>query len=151
MTGMLQSPNMKIEISAGGIVFKIKNKKPFILMIKDHNHKWTFPKGIIEDNEDKRKAAKREVAEETGLTKISFIDKLLPIGYWYKWEGELIKKTVHYYLFKAHGEEKLVPQEEEGISEVKWFLPEKALKISGYQKNSAKLLKEAIEKIGSSC
>ena len=138
---------MKIEISAGGIVFKIKNKKPFVLMIKDHNNKWTFPKGIIESNEDKRKAAKREITEETGLTKIIFIDELLPIGYWYKWEGELIKKTVHYYLFKAHGKEELVPQEEEGISEVKWFLPEKALAIADYRKNSLKLLKEAIRKI----
>lgn len=139
--------NMKIEISAGGVVFKLKNKKPLILLIKDHNDKWTFPKGLIENNEDKIATAKREIAEEVDVKKISLITSLSSVKYWYKWQGELVKKTVYYYLFETKGQEKLVPQEEEGISEAKWFTPEKALKIASYRKTGGALLKEAIEKI----
>jgi len=138
---------MKIETSAGGIVYKLKKNKPLILLLKDYNGKWTFPKGLIEDNEDKISTAKREIEEEVGLKKISLIAPLTPIGYWYQWEGELVKKTVYYYLFQAKGEEKLVPQKEEGVSETKWFSAEKALKMVGYKKTGSRLLKEAIEKI----
>lgn len=138
---------MKVEISAGGIVYKLKDSQPLILLLKDHNGQWTFPKGLIDDNEDKVETAKREVAEEVGLKKISLVASLSPIGYWYRWEGELIKKTVYYYLFKAKVEEKLVPQEEEGISEAKWFSAKKALTVVGYHKTGVKLLKEAIKKI----
>lgn len=138
---------MKIEMSAGGVVYKLKNGKPLILLLKDHNNKWTFPKGLIEGSEDKLETAKREIEEEVGLKRISFVDQLSPIGYWYQWEGELIKKTVYYYLFETKGDEELVPQEEEGITEAKWFTPKKTLEIVGYRKTSVKLLKEAIEKI----
>lgn len=138
---------MKIEISAGGIIFKIKNSQPLILLLKDQNENWTFPKGLIEDNEDKIKTAKREIKEEVGLKRIFFIAPLTPIEYWYKWKKELIKKKVYYYLFQAKGSEKLTPQEEEGISKAEWFSPEKALEIVGYRKTNVKLLNEAIEKI----
>ncbi len=138
---------MKIEISAGGVVFKLKNNKPLILLIKDHNNKWTFPKGLIEDNDAKIATAKREIAEEAGLKKVSLISSLSPVKYWYKWKGELVKKTVYYYLFKAKGQEKLAPQEEEGITEAKWFAPKKAIETANYKKTGHKLLKEAIEKI----
>lgn len=138
---------MKTEISAGGIVFKIRNGQALILLLKDQKGNWTFPKGLIEDNEDKMGTAKRETEEEVGVKKISFVTALTPIEYWYKWEGELIKKTVYYYLFRAEGEEKLTPQKEEGISEAKWFVPKKAFEVIGYRKNSLNLLKEAVKKI----
>ena len=91
---------MKIEISAGGVVFKLKNNKPLILLIKDHNNKWTFPKGLIEDNDAKIATAKREIAEEAGVKKVSLISSLSPVKYWYKWKGELVKKTVYYIFLK---------------------------------------------------
>ena len=138
---------MKIEVSAGGIVFRFKNNKALILLLKDQNGKWTFPKGLIEKGEERVEAAKREIAEEVGLRKILLVSSLSPIRYWYQWQGELVKKTVYYYLFKAQGEEKLVPQKEEGISEVRWFTSEEALEIVGYRKTNVKILKEAIEKI----
>jgi len=138
---------MKIEISAGGVVFKLKNNKPLVLLINDHNGKWTFPKGLIEDNEDKVVTAKREIAEEVNIKHISLVTPLSSIKYWYKWQGELVKKTVYYYLFQSKKEEKLVPQEEEGITEAKWFTPKKALETVGYKKTATKLLKEAMEKI----
>lgn len=138
---------MKVEISAGGVIFQVKNKEPQILLIKDHNDKWTFPKGLIEDGENRVGTAKREIEEEVGLKKLKLVDQLSSIGYWYRLEGELIKKTVHYFLFQAQGGQKLVPQKEEGISQARWFALEKALEIVGYPKTGKKLIKEAMGKI----
>ena len=139
---------MRIEISAGGIIYKLKDKKPLILLLRDQNDNWTFPKGLIEDDEDRVGTAKREISEEVGLKNLCFIAPLSPIKYWYRWREELIKKTVYYYLFEAKTEGKLVPQNEEGISEAKWFTPKEALRVVGYRKTNVKLLKEAIKKIG---
>ncbi len=137
----------RTEISAGGVIFKKSGKKFQILLIKDKNNNWTFPKGLIEDKEKEITTAKREIAEEVGLKKIKYAGKLTPIGYYYKWQKDLIKKTVYYFLFENRGEEKLVPQKEEGIQDVKWFTPEKALKIIGYRKTNEPVLKEVIEKL----
>ncbi|OGH06403.1 MAG: hypothetical protein A2171_02230 [Candidatus Levybacteria bacterium RBG_13_35_9] len=101
---------MKLEFSAGGIVYKykklnIKNKKDEVLiLVAQHSghHGWVFPKGRIGDhveNEGKEETAVREVEEETG-TKGKIIKSLKPIVYWYDWKGEKIKKTVYYFLME---------------------------------------------------
>lgn len=41
------------------------------LMLRAYHH-WDFPKGIRERGEEPLEAAKREVAEETGVTELSF-------------------------------------------------------------------------------
>lgn len=138
---------MKIEISAGGIVYRKKGKACQILLLKDKNNNWTFPKGLIEDNEDKITTAQREIGEEVGLKNTKFISELPPIGYWYKWQKDLVKKTVYYFLFEAVGNEKPEPQKDEGIKEVKWFTPQKALAIIGYRKTNEPVLKEVIKRL----
>jgi 8-oxo-dGTP pyrophosphatase MutT (NUDIX family) len=138
---------MKIEVSAGGIVYRKKGKACQILLLKDKNNNWTFPKGLIEDNEDKISTAQREIGEEVGLKKIKFVSELPPIGYWYRWQKDLVKKTVYYFLFEATGSEKPKPQEEEGIKETKWFTPLQALKVIGYRKTNESVLREVIEKL----
>src|SRR3990167_1175523 len=131
---MWKGKSMRQEVSAGGVVFKRAEGKTYLLLLKDQNDNWTFPKGLIEPGEDPKDAAKREIGEETGVTQIEFFKELAPIQYWYKWEGDLIKKTVHYFIFEANGEETFKPQKEEGIAEVKWFLLEDAGEIVGYPK-----------------
>lgn len=138
---------MRIEISAGGVIYKKRDHKFEILLLKDKNGNWTFPKGLVEDNEDRVRTAQREIEEEVGLKKVKFVCELSPIGYWYKWQGDLIKKTVYYFLFETSGEEIPKPETEEGIKEVKWFTPEKARGIIGYRKTNDAVLKEAIKKL----
>lgn len=146
---------MKIEISAGGVVYRKKGNNFQILLLKDKNNNWTFPKGLIEDNEDKLGTAQREISEEVGLKNVKFVSELPPIGYWYmqkhllrnKWQKDLVKKTVYYFLFEATGSEKPKPQEDEGIKEVKWFTPDQALKVIGYRKTNESVLREVIEKL----
>lgn len=135
----------KIKVSAGGVVFK-KNKNSLkILLICDPNSNWTFPKGIIEKNEDPLQCARREIKEEAGVNNLIFKNKLGEIKFFYTYKDALIKKTVHYFLFEIKGKNVPVAQKEEGIQDVAFFPLSKAKKIVGYQKTNAPIF-EKIEK-----
>lgn len=134
---------MKEERSAGGVVMRHRGNKWLVLFIKDMNATWTFPKGSIEKNEDLRQAAIREVNEEAGIRGLTFVKELSPITYWYRRNG-LIKKTVHYFLFTATGDETPKPQKEEGIQEARWMPLARALTLVGYPKTNRNVLHETI-------
>ena len=102
--------------AAGGLVL---NKEKQLLTIK-RNGLWDLPKGKIERHEDQRAAALREVMEETGLNMLNISDKIGETYHAY-FEDEILQlKETHWYKMNSSGKGKLKPQEEEGISEVKW-------------------------------
>ena len=75
------------ETSAGGVVFRRgPGGEPRFLLIRDSYRNWGFPKGHLEPGEPPADAARREVAEETGLKDlvrhgpIRVIDWYLKIG-----------------------------------------------------------------------
>lgn len=146
MLAFLRTSFMKTEISAGGVIYRKKGKSWQILLLKDKNDHWTFPKGLIEEGEEKVKAAQREIGEEVGLKEIKLVADLTPIKYWYKWQSDLVRKTVYYFLFETEGNEETHPQEEEGITDVRWFSPTEALKEVGYRKTNEPILQEVIKK-----
>jgi len=99
---------MKLEFSAGGIVFKREEtnnrRQTTMILVAQHSqhHGWVFPKGLIGDHkkgESKEETAIREVKEETGVVG-EIIKPLTPVTYWYVFEKEKIKKTVYYFLMK---------------------------------------------------
>jgi len=104
--------------AAGGIV---KNNKGEYLFIKRLGL-WDLPKGKLHKKESSRDGAIREVGEETGLTDL-IITKQLPCSYHiYKNNfGKEILKETHWFEMIVKGDQNLVPQKEEDISEVRWF------------------------------
>ena len=101
---------VKTEKSAGGVVFKLPDKKNFSLeevewlVIQHSQHKgWGFPKGLIGDihkDEDPKEAALREVEEEGGV-KAEIVDEdYVESKYTFRWKDALIKKTVYFYLMR---------------------------------------------------
>jgi 8-oxo-dGTP pyrophosphatase MutT (NUDIX family) len=56
------------ETSAGGVVVRCGTDGPRVLLIHDRHGNWGFPKGHVESGEDPADAARREIAEEAGLT-----------------------------------------------------------------------------------
>jgi len=62
--------------SAGAVVFFKEGEKILYLLLRAYKN-WDFPKGEIEPGEDPFEAAKREVAEETGLTNLKFYDDFI--------------------------------------------------------------------------
>lgn len=108
--------NYKTVQAAGGLVINNKNQVLFIF----RNGFWDLPKGKVEDEEDIEVAAIREVEEECGLSRPTLISKLLVTYHTYDTYGENCIKPTHWYLMQYDGDEELLPQEEEGITNVQW-------------------------------
>lgn len=102
--------------AAGGLVKNVDGK---ILLIFRRG-KWDLPKGKLDEGETIVECAKREVQEETGLQQLE-AGKLIQITYHtYVQFGKHILKESHWYAMKALGREKLIPQTEEGITQIIW-------------------------------
>lgn len=127
------------EKSAGGIIYYNDSRSFFVLLMKDRKGKWTFPKGKLEEGEDDRTAAAREIEEEVGIRKLVYKAALLPVIYYY-FRIIPIRKTVQYFVFEAKTKTTPVVQEEEGIMEAKWVRYDTAKKIIGYPKTNMPLL-----------
>ena len=111
----------KIVQAAGGVVLNERNQ---ILFIHRLGY-WDLPKGKIESKETRREAARREVAEETGICNIQLGKKLLETRHTYKNKNNkrCIKLTHWYLMFSQKQEAK--PQTEEDIDETVWMTLEK--------------------------
>lgn len=117
-------------IKAGGGL--VKNKREEILMIFRRG-KWDLPKGKLDEGETIEECAKREVEEETGLQKLTVIKPLMITYHTYNLFGKHNLKETHWFLMHATGNEELIPQTEEEISEIKWV---KKGDLESYLKNT---------------
>jgi len=131
------------EFSAGGIVLRKKGRAFEVLLIKDSYGRWSWPKGNIDKDETSPDAAVREIKEEVGLKNVRILGKIGRSNYFYRLKGDLIFKTVFFFLVEAAGKEGLKVQKGE-IEDARWFNPEEALKTVEY-KGADKLLEKALE------
>jgi len=106
-----------IIIAAGGVVL---NTNEDILMIFRRG-KWDLPKGKLDEGETLEQCAVREVEEETGLTDIELGEKITTTYHTYKQFGKHILKESHWYKMRCSKDQKLVPQTEEDITDIKWI------------------------------
>lgn len=107
------------EVSAGGVVFRLRDDAPRFLLIHDSHRNWGFPKGHLVEDEEPLAAAVREIAEETGLTDLVLHGDLGTIDWYFRFRGRLIHKYCHFFLFESVTESP-VPQCEEGITCCTW-------------------------------
>jgi 8-oxo-dGTP pyrophosphatase MutT (NUDIX family) len=103
-------------VAAGGIV---ENEKREILF-QFRRGKWDLPKGKLDEGEHIEACAVREVEEETGLQDIQLGELVGTTIHHYTENGTEIEKETFWYAMKVTGEQKLVPQLEEDITELKW-------------------------------
>jgi 8-oxo-dGTP pyrophosphatase MutT (NUDIX family) len=107
----------KVIEAAGGLV---RNEEGKLLMIF-RNGRWDLPKGKIEKKEKPEVAAIREVEEECGIGKLKIV-KDLPQTYHTYMQGErIVLKETHWYEMTCADNCPLVPQTEEGITDVRWL------------------------------
>ena len=102
--------------AAGGIV---ENDQGEILFMFRRG-KWDLPKGKLDNDETLEECAVREVEEETGLCNIERGELIDVTIHQYMEEGIEIEKETYWYAMKVKGEQKLVPQFNEDILELKW-------------------------------
>src|SRR3989339_624470 len=117
---------VRIEVSAGGIVYRRTPNGVRVAFILDPYNKWTFAKGHVELGETVRQAAVRETKEEMGLKQVRVIAPLGKLDLWFRdnyrpeIRGMLIHKHVHYFLMEALSPEMGTPQQDENIRRVIW-------------------------------
>lgn len=102
--------------AAGGL---ITNDKEEVLLIFRRG-KWDLPKGKLDKGETLEQCAVREVQEETGLKKIKLLAPLIITHHTYHEGTKFVLKESHWFSMNAKGDQKLVPQTEEDIHEIKW-------------------------------
>ena len=115
--------NEKQKIIAGGGL--VHNGKGELLMIYRRG-KWDLPKGKLDPGETIEACAVREVMEETGLREI-VLGKLIEVGYHEYFDTYLqaaVVKETHWFAMEAMGEQVLVPQTSEDITDIKWVAGE---------------------------
>ena len=105
--------NVTVISAAGGLVVNPKKEILFIF----GNGVWDLPKGWIEKGETIESTAIREVEEECGIFNLKIIKPLTTTYHIYYQEGMNLKKT-YWFLMSSDSNKKLVPQIEEGITEV---------------------------------
>jgi len=105
--------NFDVIKAAGGLVINPNKKVLFIY----RNNVWDLPKGHIEKNESTESAAVREVEEECGIENSTIIQKLIITYHIYFLDGIKLKET-HWFLMHFDDSKNLIPQLEEGITEV---------------------------------
>ena len=129
------------ERSAGAIVFRMFEGTRKYLLLKYPSGYWEFPKGNIEPGESPLDAARREVKEETGLD-VHFIDGFeRRITYYYRREGQLVRKEVVFFLAEAIEGDVVISWEHQGY---KWASYDEAVKDVEFE-NSRKVLEAAEE------
>ena len=135
------------ETSAGAIIYRTGREGREYLLLRNKKGHWDFPKGHIEEGEDAKAAALREIHEETGLRPkdLAFIPGFAGhIDYSftsYAVQGGGVHKAVTYFLASTtQGNITISPEH----SAYGWHSFEEARAMVKF-KNTRALLKDAEE------
>jgi 8-oxo-dGTP pyrophosphatase MutT (NUDIX family) len=138
---------MKMEKSAGFVIYRTVDNKPLYLLLKypptekEPNY-WGLPKGHIENEETPKETAFRELYEETGIKKEEI--EVIPgfkewNKYFFKHQKKTIFKMVIYFLAETKKETVKVSKEH---VDSKWVTFEDAMKLMPF-KDSKRIVKKA--------
>jgi 8-oxo-dGTP pyrophosphatase MutT (NUDIX family) len=136
-----------VEKSAGGVVLRWLDDEPNVLLIRDPYENWGLPKGHLEEGEDARQAAVREVAEETGLDHLEVGPEVETIEWFFRRRGVLIHKFCTFFLMRSTAGD-AIPEVGEGITECAWLPFSAALERITYEnaRGTLRRVQEMLEK-----
>ena len=131
--------SMKQEKSCGALIFRKHDNEIQVLIIRQVQGHWCFPKGHTEHNETEHETALREIREETGL-KIEITD-IFRHSLSYSPNEGVNKEVVYFIAVNPHGKEKVQVEE---LSEIHWVSIHEARQLVTYD-NDADLLEKAVK------
>jgi 8-oxo-dGTP pyrophosphatase MutT (NUDIX family) len=128
-----------LEKSCGAVIFR-KNGEIKYLLLHYHAGHWGFVKGHIEPNESEKETVKRELEEETKITRAEFVENFRQkINYHFKRDGKPIYKQVTFFLIKTDNRDVKLSYEHTGYN---WLSYERAVRKLTFE-NARKVLKKA--------
>ncbi len=128
------------EKSCGIILFREEKGERYYLLLHYPGGHWDFGKGHVELSEDEETTARREMKEETGISKITMAKGFrLKMDYFYRRERRLYHKDVIYFLGKTSETRVKLSHEHQGYA---WLPYEEALGQLTFE-NAQILLKKA--------
>ena len=131
----------KYKISCGAIIYKLDNGVPYYLLLKYPTY-WGFVKGEVEPGETEEQTINRESAEEAGLYDLKILLGFRETQhYFYKFEGELIRKDAVYFIAETHSWKIKISHEHENY---KWCTYEQAMELMRLRANRELLTKAHI-------
>ncbi len=94
------------ELSAGALVRRARDDH-LLLLHERRGDRWCFPKGHVDPGESLRTAAQREIAEETGITRLKIARELREVHYRFYDPGRRVNviKTCVYFLAETVADE----------------------------------------------
>jgi 8-oxo-dGTP pyrophosphatase MutT (NUDIX family) len=113
--------------AAGGLVRNSEGK----YLIMKRRDRWDLPKGKVNRDETFENAAMREVTEECGLHELEICCPLLSTYHAYLLDNLTILKRTSWFEMAYKGQQEPIPQQDEGITEIRWVSKEDFSKISG--------------------
>lgn len=135
------------ETTSGGVVYRRgeKDGSVEILLIKDAKNRWTIPKGHVEEGEEPKATAEREIREETGLQEMHVQQWLGKVNFRYRRNHTLVLMTMHIYLVEGKGNtNRLHP--EDWLSDIQWLPAAKAVDAIAYE-DIGKLMLAGMKKV----
>jgi 8-oxo-dGTP pyrophosphatase MutT (NUDIX family) len=134
------------ETTSGGIVFRRdRNGKLEILLIQDAKNRWTIPKGHVEEGEEPKQTAEREIREETGLQDMKVLNWLGKVNFRYRRGQTLVLMAMHIYLVQGLGDTDAL-EGEDWLSDIKWLPAHVAIDKIAYD-DIGKLILVGMKKI----
>lgn len=116
--------------AGGGVLSRIKDNRREVLLIFRRGL-WDLPKGKRDSGESIKNCARREVMEEVGIGSVEIRRPLGETFHGYRDNNYFAVKQTRWYEMHTT-EAGLVPQREEGIEKVQWFLLEDAMAHLGF-------------------
>ena len=141
------SPEAEIELSAGGAVVRDNEVIVIVPVKRDASRRRVLglPKGHLDGGETPEAAAKREVAEETGVT-AELIDKLGDVEYSYERRGRRRAKRVVFYLFEYRSGS--LEDHDHEIEDARWMPLEQAAEALTYP-GEREIVRRALSRLSS--
>lgn len=135
-------PRPEVSKSVGAVVLNSRNQ--VLLVFQKKNKYWEFPKGKVEKGERELDTLRREVYEETGISRFRIAKNFRTVMHYnFQYKGRLIKRTVVYFLIKTVDRVRISGEH----TEYAWTSLERA-KERLKHKNQINLINEVIQRIG---
>ena len=112
-------PDAALSITAGGVIIRKEGEKLLVALVRENGFsEFILPKGSLEPGEDTQAAARREIAEEAGLSELTFLGEL-GIRERLNATKRSWKKTTYYLYYTTQREG--VPTDQRHAYRCEWF------------------------------